>query len=72
MKVIDIISLNENNKYDHYTVISSKSFKSLINDDTTLTDNFYNFIINTFNIPCKRPKSNTRAIVKDLSKCIKY
>lgn len=72
MKVIDIISLNENNEYEHYTTISSKSIKSLINDDSTLTNNFYNFVVNTFNIPDSRSKNNTRAIVKDLSECIKY
>lgn len=72
MKVIDIISLNENNEYEHYTAISAKSTKSLINDDATLTNKFYDFVVNTFNIPDSRSKNNTRAIVKDLSECIKY
>jgi len=75
MKVIDILCYNQEAKsYDHYLASSSKSVKSIIDENNNPTDKFYEFIINNIDeLKGKNiPRENIKAMVRDLNNCKKF
>lgn len=73
MKLVEILSFNpESGQYDHYTVTTTKATKNIVNEDNTLTDKFYNFVIEHMDWMKDRPRQNTKALVRDLSEFLKY
>ena len=75
MKIIDILCyVPETKSYEHYYAASSKSIKSIIDNDNNPTDKFYNFIINNIDeIKDKKMlRENIKAIVRDLNNCKRF
>lgn len=73
MKLIEILSENTNNgQYDHYTIVSNKDPKDLVDANNYPVDDLYNFIITSFPWLKDRQRECTKCLVRDLSEYIEY